>query len=176
VGIDYGMGTTNIDTDTGFRFGVINQSKVSTWAVDDVLQEGESVSLKEFRQMVRDELIEAIEEVAGKHSVDLYHVDGTVEDLLETGDLNFESEDSSVTYEADGYVIETGSDGDWFVVKSDYYTLGDFCSPCAPGAVFLGSSGDVKAYCLGLEFFDEYCACPYDIYSVATGDLVYKHN
>lgn len=35
IGIDYGMGQTNIDRETGIRFGVINMNALSEWAWED---------------------------------------------------------------------------------------------------------------------------------------------
>ena len=54
-----------------------------------------------------------------------------------------------------------------FVLKSPYYTYGQYCSPCAPGAVDLDgplSAGEgVKGYCFGHEMFDE--MAPYQVFS-----------
>ena len=59
-----------------------------------------------------------------------------------------------------------------WVEKSPWVTRAYYCSPCAPGAGYLGSceklhdeegylTGDCWAYCLDAEFFDEYNPMPY---------------
>ena len=62
-------------------------------------------------------------------------------------------------------------DNDVFILKSPFFTLCEYCSPCAPGAGYLTIEGDVKAYCLGHEWFEDNKA-PYAVYSVETGEIV----
>ena len=71
----------------------------------------------------------------------------------------------------DEYFATCGEDGDIFIERSPYYTLCTYCSPCAPGASYLMSPGDVKAYCFGHDFFEDERA-PYPVYSVKTGEEV----
>ena len=70
------------------------------------------------------------------------------------------------------YRAECGEDGDIFITKSPYYTLCQFCSPCAPGAGYVMNTVNdgVKAYCFGHDFFDDGKA-PYPVYSVKTNEL-----
>lgn len=77
-------------------------------------------------------------------------------------------EPSSYRYEADGYILELGSDGDIFVVKSPYFTICRECSPCAPNAGYLTSQGGgTDAYALGSDWFEDH-KLPYRLWSVAT--------
>ena len=72
------------------------------------------------------------------------------------------------------YIAEQGNDDhDIFIIKSPYYTLCQFCSPCAPGAGYLmnHTPDGIKAYCFGHDWFDGERA-PYPVYSVKTGKLV----
>ena len=69
------------------------------------------------------------------------------------------------------YFAICGEDGDIFIERSPYYTLCEYCSPCAPGAGYLMSPGDVRAYCFGHDFFEGETA-PYKVYSVETGEEV----
>ena len=39
-GIDYGSGQTNLNTQTGIRYGVIPQGEVSPDALEDIFQNG----------------------------------------------------------------------------------------------------------------------------------------
>jgi len=83
-----------------------------------------------------------------------------------------ESEPISFTYDSEGYQAEQSyDDPDIFITKSPYYTLCQFCSPCAPGAGYIMNRGTVKAYCFGHEWFEGNKA-PYPVYSVATGEEV----
>ena len=80
-------------------------------------------------------------------------------------------------YNAEGYQAEqTHDDSDIFIIKSPYFTYAQFCSPCAPGAVYLTSymneaEDNPKGYCFGHDWF-EAGAAPYPVYSVKTGKLV----
>ena len=63
------------------------------------------------------------------------------------------------------YTAFSDSMGDIFIIKSPYYTLCDYCSPCAPGAGDLSTTGNVKTYCFGDDWFDDGVA-PYPIFTV----------
>jgi hypothetical protein len=53
------------------------------------------------------------------------------------------------------------------VLKSPYYSLAQFCSPCVPGAGNLESEDEdgVKTYCLSHDWFEDGKA-PYKVYAV----------
>ena len=136
MGIDYGMGMTNIDRKTGIRFGVIGGNKVS---MDALEWSGEYIDAgwDEYRWIL---------------------------------------EDKEYIAEQDSY------DNDIWVFKSPWVTRADFCSPCAPGAGYLGScpeigdgdgdlAGNCWAYALGPEFFDEYSPMPYRVIPAANVSL-----
>jgi hypothetical protein len=171
-GIDYGMGTTNIDTETGIRFGVIPQHDcLQAWA-----DSSEPVYACEECDDWDDELDECIDAVLGCEPI-------------------------GYTYEEDGYKLTGCEDGDIFVEKSPYFTYAQFCSPCAPGACHLRNPLDVtedehkyamllvktnvrppkpnpllnnRCYCLGHDWFydTETGHAPYNVYSVETGELI----
>lgn len=120
------------------------------------------------------------------------HVNRTADDMLEASwaidegeakqiaENNFDDErfsnemlsdgrDTTYRYEQDGYIIDLNTgDSDLFVIKSPYYTLRGYCSPCAPNACFLKTAGEEKTYCLGADWFESEKA-PYPIFSVETG-------
>ena len=51
-------------------------------------------------------------------------------------------------------LYQSADDSDLWVFKSPYTTIAGFCSPCAPGAVYLTNPAqDAEAYCLGPEWF-----------------------
>ena len=60
AGIDYGMGQSNVDKETGIRYGVIHQNKISGFARDDMYQDGEDVEFESFKEAVKDSLKRAI--------------------------------------------------------------------------------------------------------------------
>ena len=59
------------------------------------------------------------------------------------------------------------------IIKSPYYTLADYCSPCIPGACHLRfPTGDgVRAYCFDHSWFEEDVA-PYPIFRVSDNSYV----
>lgn len=136
AGIDYGFGKTNVDLETGIRYGVIPNHRLA-W-------------IEDFEPFY-----------------------GTEEELSEVSEEEFEFFDPVCwILEAAEYQAQMG-DVDTFIFKSPYYTLAQFCSPCAPGAGYIlnHTSEGVKAYCFGHDFFAEGVA-PYPVYSVETGKLV----
>jgi len=171
MGIDYGMGQVNVDKETGIRYGVINQNKLQCFALDDLYTNGEDVDFMEFRQTVKDDIERAIERVLSDHGLDGCN---DIEDIVDVEaiveEISFENYHGTgdcqrVQYDSDGYEISSDSQGDLFITKSPYYTLCDFCSPCAPGAGYLTSEGDVKAYCLDHDWFED--KAPYRVFNVS---------
>ena len=71
------------------------------------------------------------------------------------------------TYEKNGISAMIDDYGDLWIFCSPIYTYAAFCSPCAPGACHLNSPlpaehKNNKAYCLPVEWFDEFNPCPYE--------------
>ena len=137
AGIDYGMGLSNIDKNTGIRYGVISQYDVgqSWWDSSEpvyLCEECEYFSEDEGCDMPCDPI-----------------------------EFIYEDEEYCITQNSD--------DPDLFITKSPFYTLCDFCSPCAPGAGFLldQNKNGIKAYCLGHDWFDNGKA-PYKVFDVKT--------
>lgn len=162
TGIDYGRGTTNIDTKTGIRFGVISMHSVMGEALEDLEHEYPfncpdcgSESLVKSRSANYDYFCQ---------SCRTWHMS---EDCYGDESIGFH-------YEGDGYKLEDCLDSDIIITKSPYYTHAQYCSPCVPGAGNLDSPCDegAKAYCFGPDWFDEYNPLPYPVYSVKDGSLV----
>ncbi len=161
AGIDYGMGRSNIDYDTGIRFGVMPQHDVSQAWSDS--SEGQYVYTCPYCGA---ELAKGID--AKRCSGCYKRIDP---------DRDFDNmEPVAFIYEGDGYECsQSYDDPDIFILKSPYYTYASFCSPCAPGAGYLRTplpaDVGVKTYCFGPDWFDDGKA-PYDVYRVKTGRLV----
>lgn len=81
----------------------------------------------------------------------------------------------------DEYEAESGQDGDIFIIRSPFYTRGPFCSPCAPGAIYIRDAkgdgerafcfGGERAFCFGHDWFESGKA-PYPIWKVSDGSVV----
>ncbi len=172
AGIDYGMGTTNIDKSNGIRYGVIPAGTVGqAWYDDAESDYGEPTCPKcgnaattYYDEKHGDYLAARI--VGGYRSC--------ADFACESCEVYFEGEEAysetprAFIYSGEGYECQQGGDDcDIFVLKSPYYTLAPYCSPCAPGACYLllAHAGGAKAYCLGHEWFESGIA-PYVVYDL----------
>lgn len=179
IGIDYGMGRTNIDTRTGIRYGVIHQHEVlQAWCDSSEADYGaphcpkcgnDPVGIDDDRvpYMSYGDPASREWEVAGNDHACLdckYCFDSS--EAYGDEPLGFTLDDGE-------YKATAGGDGDIFILSSPYYTLCQYCSPCAPGAGYVMNSVEngVKAYCFGHDWFDDQKA-PYPVYSVATNELI----
>jgi hypothetical protein len=179
-GIDYGMGRTNVDTSNGIRYGVIPMQAVSqAWCDSSDMDFGtphcpkcgnSADSLDSFGATFEDGFDDELYDCAKYEDVEYF---------CANCEYGFGSESAYPdeclgTYISDDeYKAYCGQDGDVFVTKSSYYTLCQYCSPCAPGAGYCVNPGNVKAYCLGLDFFENESDCPYPVYEVETGNLLF---
>lgn len=162
IGIDYGMGTTNVNPETGIRFGVISQNEVlQAWAdsSEPVYPDPEPVTCETCGGEGEDSDGEECEDCGGSGEV-------------ESDDMDW-CEPLGFVYDSEGYKAECGESGVIFVTLSPYFTRAAYCSPCALGACYLMSpnpDGD-RAYCFGHDWFDEGRA-PYPVFRVDTGEEV----
>lgn len=162
-GIDYGVGTTNVDHGTGrigvppIRFGVIPAKDLAGWFWHE---ESEPVYGCDDCEHNKEE----------EDGCDL--VCEPREFILDDG-----------TYKASQSAGSYASSDDVFILKSPYYTYAKFCSPCAPGACDLRSpltfsdhvervlkgvvEEPVRSYCFGPDCFDDDQPCPYPVYRVS---------
>jgi len=179
-GIDYGMGTTNIDHETGIRFGVI--------PVDNVLQAWAESSLADYGNPTCPLCgNSAIQYDEGEHAVYRSYLDGSsyADYACEDDEIKFLSdyafaEQPHALYVAEDDLVASQDTNDTEIVieKSPYYTRAAFCSPAAPGACYLLSptDGGQKAYCFGTGWFDDEYPCPYPVYRVDTDECIYTPN
>jgi hypothetical protein len=194
-GIDYGGGTTNIDKETGIRYGVIPQNDVlQNWAdaaeADygephcpkcgnvavagdseiplDELANGETE--EELQECDRDELgYETLHHACGDYACDSCRV------LFDAEDAYGDTPNAWILDDGE-YKATCGDDGDIFILKSPYYTFAQFCSPCAPGAGYLRNpvKDGPKTYCFAADWFDDSIEpCPYPVYRVDNNECVY---
>lgn len=182
VGFDYGNGASNINHETGIRYGVVPiHAILQGWADSAEPDYGPPVCPK-----------------CGKEAKDTW---GGGYQCLDCGCRFPEDEaygDDPIAFVLDDgvYKAESDGDGDIFVTKSPYYTHAQFCSPCAPGACYLLAPTDKqgeKAYCFAPDWFEAYddsgvlgryspndhdapteTACPYPVYRVSDGECIYQ--
>ena len=173
-GIDYGMGTTNVDRESHIRFGVIPMHTLHEWAWENLEEDygdptcpkcgGEAV---EWNGGDEHDSYEEYRNYACDYACESCRLALTGDDVYSEHPLNWTLNDG--TYEG----IVHHDDGDLFVTKSPYYTFCSFCSPCAPGAGYLLNScpEGPKVYCLGHEWFTDDKA-PYPVYRVEDNSLL----
>jgi hypothetical protein len=172
-GIDYGHGLANIDNETGIRYGVIYANDVGSNLWEILYLDGTDLDYQDAMDAIAQDVESAIRSAVSDYAVrcDFADLAQTVLDSIEidyesTGDCAryaYESSDGSLAF-------HTGSDGSVFVTKSPFYALCSYCSPCAPGAGYLASEGNVKAYCLPPDWFDSDNPAPYEAMSVGCDD------
>ena len=178
AGIDYGMGQSNIDHETGIRYGVIPLNDLMPEAADDIFTHGEDVGYSAAIEEIKDGIEAGFKRVL--KDLGLRPDDDDISDMADTimQDQEFHFESSGpYEYEGDGYSLRTMSDNsEMWVFKSKFYTRAQFCSPCAPGAGYLPSycPDGPKVYCLGPDWFDEDGPPYFKIYRVDDDSVVYE--
>lgn len=191
-GIDYGMGKVNIDKENGIRYGVISSNDVMPefWNDESEPDYGaphcpkcgnECETLETKTQQTENGV-----SVETESAPDDYETESGEfpEYVCHDCEYVFGSEsafgDSPIGFTLDNgeyKAVQNGDDSDIFIIKSPYYTLCQFCSPCAPGAGYIMNTVEngVKSYCFGHDCFEDNKA-PYPVYSVETGELIEPEN
>ena len=156
-GIDYGMGQTNIDHETGIRFGVIPAHDVGQAWHDNAEPDYGDPHCPDCGRVLTE---------GGYKDYKCSPCDSQYwSDQVWAGDpFSWHFQDSEYA------ASQSADDCDVFVTRSPYYTYAPFCSPCAPGACYLRDgqedpeAGEI-AYCFGHEWFDGGKA-PYPVFRV----------
>lgn len=186
MSIDYGMGQTNIDHNTGIRYGVIPHHDIgAAWYDDAEADYGAPSCPKCGNPSVAIDADGVPDEYGPEHDED----DNPIESNWEFNgsdhacincEYTFNSDEaygdepnSYYVDQADFKATQSGDDSDIFVILSPYYTRADFCSPCAPGACHLRHPNEsgAKAYCFGHDWFEDGVA-PYPVYRVSDDSIV----
>jgi hypothetical protein len=175
AGIDYGMGTTNRDLETGMRYGVISQHSVSQAWCDCAKPDYGAATCPDCGA-------DAIAYDSNKHE-SFKQESGCADYACESCETSFDSSDAfgeeaiAWNYEGDGYDLTDCLDSDVFVLKSPFFTKARYCSPCVPGACSLDSPDEdgAECFCLGHDWFEDGRA-PYPVYSVETRQIVEPEN
>lgn len=174
AGIDYSLGKSNRNIETGIHYGVISQNSLNPDAVSDFEPDyGEPHCPKCDNDVIpsahiSNDAYDRMEETGKDFAcLSCYQVYWS-EDC-------YPDESQGFTYESDGYKLtECLDNDDVFVLESPYYTFAQYCSPCVPGAGNLESpcADGPKTYCLGPDWFDSDSPMPYKCYRVSDGTEV----
>lgn len=175
-GIDYGHGTTNRDTTTGIRYGVISIHALEEFAHEDFEDDYGPAMCGQCGNEASDTADGGEPEfdstwTIGRGYEDYYCL--KCRRVFDSSEAFGDEVVVSSRLDAGGYVGELGSDGDVFLIRSPYYTHAQFCSPCAPGAGHLANPCPTgpRTYCFGHDWFEGNRA-PYPVYRVSDGSLV----
>ena len=194
AGIDYGN-LKEINSQNGFRYGVISQHSISPDALDDIWRNGKDMAWEAALEAEIEAAKERARQNAAGNAEDAEEID---EDQI-SQDLadNWQSDNglSDYLYERDGYKVTGCLQNDLFVLQSPFYTYAQFCSPCVPGAGNLDSyfspanpiaecdakamlfqeeakdNGFPRVFCLGHDWFESGRA-PYMVFDLKTGKEV----
>jgi hypothetical protein len=155
-GIDYSRGLANKDKDTGIAYGVIYANSLPAWFWETVESEATDMDYKDAISAIKDELKGALKATLSDYSMTADYEE-LAQAVLDSIEVEYENtgDCTRYRYDKDGLIFETTSDGSIFVIKSPYYALCSYCSPCAPGAGYLESEGSVKTYCLPADWFND---------------------
>ena len=171
--INYGRGMSNVDLETGIRYGVIHQNNVlQAWADSAEADYGEPSCPKCGDQAVEYNDDEHGEYETHRHSYCDYACESC--GLILGSDYIYGDEALGFSLDDGEYeAYQSGNDCDIFILKSPYYTRCQFCSPCAPGAGYLMNECEdgPKEYCFGHDWFDEGKA-PYKVFRVDNDEEV----
>jgi hypothetical protein len=189
MSIDYGMGKTNIDPETGIRYGCVSVHSLNPDVIYDAQELdygkphcpkcGNAAATIPAHTEQRGAGVSVIQDVPEAYE-DYEMARGAYADYacescryLFDGGEAFPDEPLGWYIDDGEYKVVDCLDSDALVIKSPYYTLANFCSPCVPGAGNLDShnTDGVKTYCFGHDWFDDGKA-PYPVYAVATGERV----
>jgi len=157
-GIDYGLGQSNVDRETGIRYGVIPVSHVpGFW---DCAEPVYYYVCPECGHEFGHDYPEAEKCPECEHEITDYDFEG-----MEP--VYWEYSDKEYTLVTDGDCV------DLFILKSPCYTYAQFCSPCAPGACYLPcplseKTRANKCYCLDASWFDG--EAPYEYWKLRKQD------
>lgn len=153
-GIDYGLGSTNID-DSGIHYGVISANTVGS-AIWDILSPVYNPYCPDCGSELPEQF--SIELGSGDLPCPICNT------LIQDGDQWPEYANDYVSNDPELELSYNPNTNDIWVIKSNYTINAQYCSPCAPGAGNLNSpcpSGPLT-YCLPLDLFDDYSPCPYE--------------
>lgn len=153
MGIDYGRGKTNIDTETGIRYGIISGNLIN---VEDFVFHYDIVCPncgKLFDDMPD-------EDEDGLIPCNSCEVSSCPDDFTpeEPSDILYNDNGCCLRYSADSNEV--------WIFKSPFKAMGSHASPCAPGAITFPGD-DAWAYCLDKDWFYNEEDVPYESQTIS---------
>lgn len=174
-GIDYSLGKSNFDPETGIHFGVISCHSLSDALYDAQEFDYGDATCPKCCNPVVDSGDDSIPATCDREDWDYSGNDFACLDCKSTfwSDQCYSDEPIGWSIDDGEYKVIDCLDSDAMVIKSPFYTMAQFCSPCVPGAGSLDNPCDdgAKSYCFGHDWFETGRA-PYPVYSVETGAAV----
>ena len=176
-GIDYAgpCSTVNRDIETDIRYGVISCHSLGDGLYDAQEMDYGAPTCPKCGNPALDSGHNDIPATQDRDDWDYHGNDFACIDCKYTfwADEAYADEPCGWTINDDEYQVINCLDNDAMVIKSPYYTLAQFCSPCVPGAGNLDNACEAgpRTYCFGHDWFDGNVA-PYPVYLVSTGELV----
>jgi len=169
IGIDYGLGKTNINIATGIRYGVISANRVAQVWYDEAEADYGEPTCRRCGNEAKDSAEHKDDDLADKD----YFCPECKESFW--SDEAFGDEPHGWYFDSDAYKAVSCLDSDVMVIKSPHYMLAQFCSPCVPGAGNLQTecADGPRTYCFGHDWFDDGKA-PYRVFDVLTGEEVFS--
>ncbi len=142
----------NYDEKTGVHYGVISQHTIHPDALGDIYIYGEDMDYQERKEELKESLTNWLNNEGllpyGEEARRIF-IEDIFDPIEEAFNDSYESDNPSIIYEKDGYVIQT-TETNLFVIKSPYVTWAPPCSPCAPNAGNLDDAIDEFGYWKGL--------------------------
>ena len=197
AGIDYGLGRTNVDVATGIRYGVISSHTIGQFWYEEAEADYGDPTCPECGNTARSADTEPSTEEYEQYKRGC--TDYACDTCKHTFDSQWAFPDEAIgySYTQDGYNLTSCLDSDVMVLKSEYFTYAQYCSPCVPGAGNLDTelipeagqdpdrpivdvkayhsaaeeAGYPRAYCLDHSWFEEGKA-PYRVFRVSDGTEV----
>jgi hypothetical protein len=191
------MFSSNVNSETGIRYGVIDARKVP-FLDEEIRLNGESISYQNYEEELtnqiryalteedgdlkavldyywmsdhaQQEIIESVNEHQGKWSEEeIEEISQQVMDeLANSGALEFDEEEYEYETEAEKYLLSyLGGAPLIWVMKSPFLTKARLCSPCIPNAGNLDSPDPNGYTCYAVEPDYFDGECPYKVIQVS---------
>lgn len=144
------------------HYGTIYGNDVSSFALDDIIQNGRDLNYEEALETLKEDFKEVIDQfISDNYLSDRYiDIDEWFESIETSFNDTYESMDSTYLYEKEGYIIEYHTyDNSLIILKSPYVCYAAMCSPCFPNGGYIRDHGNVLSYCLGVDWYDEDYPC-----------------
>jgi len=166
AGLDYSLGQSNINHETGIHYGVISQNSINLDCLDSVEYDYGKPHCPNCGSSVLSSDDPGIEPAYWNTGLD--YACSSCEKCF-WSEACFPEESLGWSLDNGEYKLTDCLDNDIFILSSPYYTHAQFCSPCVPGAGNLDTPCDAgpKTYCLGPEWFDQNSPMPYRCYKIA---------